>query len=286
MRSKRAIDYERKCDLAKIKTRKVGSIEKLQEALKKGSGNWLIQSVPKDDSITVRFLTEPEDWIGYDEVWDNGLRKFYPAPEGFVADDDQKVSQKYLANVVTSDNKVVALRLPRDLCTRLLNRADRYGTMMDRDYELERFGEGFDTTYDVTPDSPSKRSLKKFKPLDLNDVLQQTYDEAFPGDDEDEEEKFNDKDIPKSQRSKSSRTSPKRKKKVVEEEEEPEEEEPEEDEGDEDDYITIYDDDELDEMKMSELRAVGRDLGVKGIKKKDDLVEAILDAQEDLLDDE
>ena len=128
--------------MAKIATRKVGSISQLRSNLSKGGG-WIIQSIPKEDALLVRFLTEPDEWVGYEEVWDPSIRKFYPAPQHLENRDEVNISFRYLGCVVDlSNDRVIALRMPRDLANRLVNRYDKYGTLMDRDYELSRYGEG------------------------------------------------------------------------------------------------------------------------------------------------
>lgn len=153
---------------------RVGSMQKLRESLKKGGGgnSQYIKQVPANDIMTVRFLTEPEDWYGYYETYDTEIKRYYPLIEGVEKPEGARVSYRYLAVVLDVENdQVVPLKLPKDLANRLIMRFDRYETLTDRDYELSRMGEGLDTTYDVTPGDKVARHLDKYTLIDLDSVL-------------------------------------------------------------------------------------------------------------------
>lgn len=164
----------------------------LRQSLKKGgSGAAFIKQVPANDAMLVRFLTEPEEWFGYNEHYDQTRRAYYPC----VADDcpgcaqDERKSFRYLANAVDLDeDRVIPLKLPKTLATRLTLKYDKYDTLMDRDYELTRSGEGLDTDYDADAEAPMKRNMKKYEPLDLGEILQGAWEYVF-GVEDDEEEK-------------------------------------------------------------------------------------------------
>lgn len=158
--------------------RQVGSIKDLKKNLERGKGTF-IQYIPKQGGRNVRFLDEPENWLSFREVFDQVKRKSYPAPEegqpGYPGPDD-RVSTRYLCNAVDVDtDKVIPIQLPKDLANQLVVRYERYNTITDRDYELFRSGEGLDTVYGCTPDSPTARKLDKYKPLDLEQVLEDAY---------------------------------------------------------------------------------------------------------------
>ena len=160
---------------SKLAARKVGSLKGLKESLKRGSGAGLIQSVPTD-GITVRFLAEPDTWIGYYEYYDSEANAFIPMAEGEQLPKGVRPSMRYLGNaVIVSDHpqqdRVVALKMAKTLAVSLVAKFEKYDTLLDRDYELDRIGEGFDTTYDVTPEAPSKRNMRKYEAMDLEDVL-------------------------------------------------------------------------------------------------------------------
>lgn len=173
---------------------KVGSITDLKKSLEKGKGTF-IQYIPKNGGITGRFLEEPEEWVSFQEVFDQVKRKSYPVPDegmpGYPNPDD-RVSTRYLANFVRAeDDRVIPIQLPKDLANQLVVRYEKYGTVTDRDYELFRSGEGLDTVYGCTPESPTPMKLDKYKPLDLEKVLEDAYESVWgvsPSSDDDDDE--------------------------------------------------------------------------------------------------
>ena len=156
-----------------ISGKKMGSVKALKESLKKGGSSLstFIKNVPAE-GITVRFLTEPEEWFGYYEYWNDESRNFCPMAVGEVLPDGAKPSFRYLACAVDIEtDRVIPLKLAKTAANSLILKYDKYGTMIDRNYELQRHGEGLDTTYDVTPDAPSKLNLSKYEAIDLEKVL-------------------------------------------------------------------------------------------------------------------
>lgn len=165
--------------MSKYQGGKVGSLSRLREQLKKGGGGTFIKNVPANDVMVVRFLTEPEEWYQYDEAYDPEVRRYFPLLEGMERTPDMRVSKRFLACVLdVTDDKVIPLKMPKDLANRVLMRYDRYDTVMDRDYELSRMGEGLDTTYDCAPGDKVARNLKKYTLLDLDDVIAKAADYA------------------------------------------------------------------------------------------------------------
>ena len=158
----------------KLKAQQMGSMKALKESLKKGGGSGsvtYIKNVPSE-GITVRFLTEPEQWFGYYEYWDDVAKNFVPMVEGEILPDGARASFRYLASALDVDSdRVIPLKLAKTAANSLILKYDKYDTMMDRNYELQKHGEGLDTTYDVTPDSPSKMNLAKYEGVDLESIL-------------------------------------------------------------------------------------------------------------------
>ena len=177
----------------KIKAERAGSIKSLKASLKRGGSGSFIKNVPKDAGLTVRFLHEPEEWVKYLEYYsENTEPKFFPDVEGmdpdFVADLD-KPSTRYLACAVdVDDNAVIPIKMPKSLVESLMKKYDKFGTILDRDYELVKDGEGFDTTYEAIPEAPKRRNMDKFEVLDLLDVLEQQVPKELTGDDDDDDE--------------------------------------------------------------------------------------------------
>ena len=156
-----------------ISGKKMGTLKALKDSLKKGGSslNTFIKNVPAE-VITVRFLTEPEEWFGYYEYWNDESRNFCPMAVGEVLPDGSRPSFRYLTCAVDIESdRVIPLKLAKTAANSLILKYDKYGTMLDRNYELQRHGEGLDTSYDVTPDAPSKLSLAKYDTIDLEKVL-------------------------------------------------------------------------------------------------------------------
>jgi hypothetical protein len=171
---------------------KIGSMKAMKDSLK-SKGNPNIRNVPSEDSLTVRFLDEPEDWYGYYEHYVNG--SYQPCVsddcEGCNSNDpnEQRKNFRYLANgYVVDDQKVRAIKMPKSLVEQLVGYYEKKGTIMDRDYELSRTGSGqMDTKYMASPESPVAMKLSRFEKqkFDLADVLDSLIGVA---DDDDEPE--------------------------------------------------------------------------------------------------
>lgn len=140
-----------------------------------------------EEGITVRFLTETDEWWAYDEWFDG--EHYVAVSDDFEIPDDadgnaaERVTRRFLAAAVDVDqDKVVILKLPSSVAETLDKALDKRGTLMDRDYELSREGSGFDTEYLVLPESPKKRRLNKYDLPDIETVLTKLIE----GDDEEE----------------------------------------------------------------------------------------------------
>lgn len=180
-----------------VKAKKAGTIKKLKSSLKRGGGGAFIKNVPKDSGITVRFLTEPTEWVEYQEYYSEDMEpRFFPAFEGLDPDvvaDLKKPSKRYLAcGVDRESNEVIALKMPKSLVESLMKKYDKYETIMDRDYELVRDGDGLDTTYEAIPEAPKKMNVAKFEPLDLLNVLEAQIPASLKGEDEDDDDDDDD----------------------------------------------------------------------------------------------
>ena len=157
----------------KISGKKMGNIKALKESLKKGGSSIgsFIKNVPAE-GITVRFLTEPEEWFGFYEYWNDENRNFVPMAQGEVLPDGAKPSFRYLTQALDiANDRVIPLKIAKTAANSLILKYDKFGTMLDRNYELQKHGEGLDTTYDVTPDAPSKLNLAKYELIDLEKIL-------------------------------------------------------------------------------------------------------------------
>lgn len=167
----------------KLATKQFASVKEVKESLKKGGGSkgW-IKNIPAE-GLTVRFLGEPETWFGYFEYWTG--EGFCPMAEGEILPDGVKASFRYLVSAVdTETDQVLALKLPKTAANSLMLKYEKYGTVTDRDYELDKHGSGLDTTYEVTPCAPAARSLDKYEEVNLEEVLIDARRQSLGEDDE------------------------------------------------------------------------------------------------------
>ena len=95
------IQKQQQGEAMQISGKKMGSVKAVKDSLKKGGSslNTYIKNVPAE-GITVRFLTEPEEWFGFYEYWNDESRNFTPMAVGEILPDGAKASFRYLASVV------------------------------------------------------------------------------------------------------------------------------------------------------------------------------------------
>lgn len=185
---------------------RMGSMKNLKKSLK-GGAQANVRTIPSNDSLTVRFLENPEEWHGYYEHW----LKDGPRPcvtddcDGCNSDDEdeRRKNFRYLANAfIVDDQKVRALKMPKTLVEQLVNFHKKYkGTLLDRDYELSKSGSGQNgTKYMAAPDAPAPMKLSRFEDqkFDLSKVLQGLLGD---GEDDDDDEDYDDEPV-KSKKSK------------------------------------------------------------------------------------
>ena len=298
---------------------KMGSLKTLKQSLAKGGNNAWIKYIPKNGSMNVRFIQEPEEWINYVEHYDTVLRKSFPCNGEQSCpgcQGDARKSSRYLANAVDVDSdRVIPLQMPKDLANRLVVRYERNGTLIDRDFELSRSGDGLDTVYDLDAAPADRKKIDKYQPLDLMKVLADAFDDVFGNnaDEDDEDEKpepksstrpkpktaskaakalqsahevdedddvDDDEDNDPTEKKPALKAAKEKAKKKGKKDKAPEPkftaEEDAEDEPDEDEEEG-YSEEDLRAMPLGALRAVARDFGVnpKGMDT-DEIVEAIL----------
>ena len=144
-----------------------------------GGGESFIKYIG-DETLEVRFITEPDEWIGFDEYFDDTARRFIPMEEGEVLPDDERPSRRYLVEaVLIEDDELVPLKLPKSLAGDLFETMKLTGSITDRDFTLAKTGKGMDTRYKNFPSSPSKRAVDKYKRLDLMAVLESARNDAL-----------------------------------------------------------------------------------------------------------
>jgi hypothetical protein len=168
---------------------KAGSVSRIRKDAERSSGDrtW-VRYLKEGEDLTIRFLTEPDEWYSYREHFDPGVGFFpcigkdnsCPGCE-HASDQVQRSSRRYLANaLVVDEGLVVPVKLPLDLANRLVARYERNSnTLTNRDYTLHRMGKGLDTTYDVSPEDKSELDVSGYKLIDLEKVLIHQFEDAF-----------------------------------------------------------------------------------------------------------
>lgn len=154
-----------------IETQKYTSYEDVSQS--SGKGLTYINYIP-DGSTTVRFLSEPTEWIQYPEWYDVTKKRPYPVlrNSNIELPDGERISKRFLAPaLLCDDDEVVTLKLPKTAVEQLFVSYDRNGTVMDRDFDIIRSGEGLKTSYQVYPGEKMKRPLNKYEVPNVNEVL-------------------------------------------------------------------------------------------------------------------
>lgn len=264
---------------------KAGSVDRLKKEMDKSSGNrtW-IRGIKAGEDLTVRFLTEPDEWYSYREHYDPDIH-FFPC---VGRDNDcpgcehesekvQRTSRRFLANALdVEEGTVIPLKLPLDLANRLVARYERNGnTILNRDYTLHRMGKALDTTYDVTPEDKSQVDVSKYQLIDLEAALIEQFEDAF--------------ELESGEKEAAPQTSSEKKREQatklidndsdLDDDEVPSEPSASPEEDDEDGYLT---EEQALAMDKDELKKLATQVGVEldGRWSKQKMVEAIFDAAE------
>lgn len=166
------------------------STSDVKQSLKKSKASE-IRGIKDSESLTLRFLGEPDTWYGYNEHWLSSG----PIPcvsddcEGCNSDepDERRKPLKYLVNAYCADEgKVIAVKFSKTTADTLFAMYEKRGTLLDRDFEYSRSGSSMnDTKYLITPDAPSKFT-KKLKGRDLEALAMSML--GYEDDEEEEEE--------------------------------------------------------------------------------------------------
>jgi len=155
--------------------RVLGSNKAFASSVKKGGGGnnqWIVRL--KDDPLVVRFMTEPEEFVEYREVFDESLGEkghYRALATDESGDEYEKVTTRYLVNALDVDDlRVIPLMLPKSVASAVSARVEKHGTITDRDYEISRTGTGLNTEYFLTPEDKTKRDMRQYTD-DLHDLL-------------------------------------------------------------------------------------------------------------------
>jgi hypothetical protein len=158
---------------------------------KGGDGIPLLRLTEDQNTVTVRFLTEPLEWFCYRSYFDAEDKRSYLVEEGESSPNGESVRSKWLANVLNIESdRVMVVDMPQSLAEQIYTRwaKSKAGTIMDRDFELLRSGSGKNnTSYQASPEAPLKRLLDKYEIIDLEEILEFMFTPRVDDDDLDTE---------------------------------------------------------------------------------------------------
>lgn len=181
--------------VGKAKAKTVGSLKDLKRELKDSGGgsNWFYR-LAADSEITVRFLVEPTEftwfWQHYDGSWPEKKRGF-PCNTGdcFGCDEGNKARKVWVAPVVEVANKQVRVMvIPKTIVESLVDRFERWSTIMDRDYIIMREGSTMEnTSYELVHEAPRKMKLSGYAMPDIAQMIEDQIKAANSDDDDDDD---------------------------------------------------------------------------------------------------
>lgn len=145
----------------------------------------------KEDSTTLRLLQEPKDWIGYWEHFNpggfpfpcTGDRKSCP---GCTSDNEKmnKAGRKIAINVLENGEQVSVYKFPKTLADKLSNRANRIGTVTDRDYLIFKIRSknsdgSVKVDYDLEGQEKIPVDVSKLELHDVEQMLSDAYEQSW-----------------------------------------------------------------------------------------------------------
>lgn len=165
------------------------SYEEITQEVSDGSGgNWL--KYFKEDVTTFRIVQEPNEWVGY---WEHFNPSGYPFPctgdrsscPGCTSSNEKmkKASRKIAIQVLEGDF-VNVYKVAKTVADKLANRAERLGTVTDRDYTIFKIKSknsdgSTKTDYDVEGGDKIPVDLTKIELKDVESMLQDAYDQSW-----------------------------------------------------------------------------------------------------------
>lgn len=173
--------------IGRVRVEKPGSMQKLKKSLKDSGGDerWFY-SLKADSEITVRFLAEPWDFTAFFQHFMEdrpGDQKSFPCNSGDCegCDEGNNAYKVWVAPILDVENtRVRAMRVPKGIVDTLTKKADRKGTIMDRDYIIMREGSGKDNTkYDLDDMPVKRRDLSAYELPNIEEMLESQLNDAL-----------------------------------------------------------------------------------------------------------
>lgn len=160
---------------------------------KSGTNKEKILYVKSDSKVRVRFLQEFDEGyqFTFHDSYEKGINTICQEELGkncpLCGDDSLRTRSLYAWSVYNIDSKKVEIMLfAVNNCTPvsgLLSMYENYGTIMDRDYVLQKSGKQQNTTYTVIPMDKERFRNTKAKPYTKSAILK-ILDKAYPLSDE------------------------------------------------------------------------------------------------------
>lgn len=266
----------------------MGLIDAMKERIKNsGTSRKEVFYVGADSKKRIRFLQELDDGFEFKfhSHWNRGINALCAETYGkdcpYCSDTDEEMKEitQYAWSVWDYDANAVRILLYKATgispVPQLIEFAEEYGTICDRDYTIKKSGKGMSGNVTVIPSEISKFRNAKAKPFTYKQIVK-LLQAAYPINEEDiDREDDEDEDRPKKGK-KAEKKQPKKKEKTLEE--------------------------KLKELDIDDLRNIAIELGVakkelKGLDEEeivellvddndeDDLKEAYEDYMENLEDD-
>lgn len=141
----------------------------------------------RDGETRIRFLDEPDDFVTYREHYEEAIGYFPCSEESDCVgckDDSAKVrdrSRKFAFHALNSENSQQVFKVGSRLQRTLKSKAQRLGTICDRDYTVIRSGKGMnEITYDLESGDKYDTSYdpKSEPPYDIGGILNRRYADA------------------------------------------------------------------------------------------------------------
>lgn len=166
-------------------------VEPAWDADSSGSGGSYIKYF-KEEQTTLRFLEEIPEWTSVWMHFNNTKNRDYPCTDdkptcpGHNSDNEReaKAAKRYIVNALDVNTGYVDLwKIPYSIIDDLLRQADRFGTIMDRDYTVIKNKVGNKTDYSVDREEKSVMDLSEHRAQmkDHQEALENAFREVWGG---------------------------------------------------------------------------------------------------------
>lgn len=185
----------------------MGLLDKMkQEAAKSGASKGKFMYFRPDEKKRVRFLQELDDGleIPFHDNYEKGVnvpcQEIFGKDCPYCEDEDLRTRSQFAFSVYDYDAKEVKILMQAvNQCSAipaLVNMAETYGTITDRDYVLKKTGKGSTSSFTIIPMDKNKFRNEKAKALSKKALLKY-LNQAFPcdvsdDDYEDDEDDYED----------------------------------------------------------------------------------------------